>query len=150
MALSNPTSKTEGIPEEIIGWTEGRAIVATGSPFDPVVYSDRTIPIPQCNNVYVFPGVGLGVIVSGARQVTEAMFAAASETLAGMVAEEDLATGSLYPPVTELRAVSRAIAGSVARVARDSGVGRDLDDAAIEEALDREIWDLRYPHLSPV
>ena len=78
MALSNPTSKTEGIPADMCTWAGGRALIATGSPFDPVEHGGTTIPVSQCNNVYVFPGVGMGTIVSGAREVTESMFAAAS------------------------------------------------------------------------
>jgi malic enzyme len=150
MALSNPTSKTEGIPADIASWTEGRALIATGSPFDPVEYGDRSIPVSQCNNVYVFPGVGLGTIVSGAREVTDEMFAAASATLADLVDGSDLAEGALYPPIDRLRPISRSIAAAVARTARDSGVGRELTDTEIDEALDREIWDLEYPRLQPV
>ncbi len=150
MALSNPTSRTEGIPADIIGWTDGRALVATGSPFDPVAFEDRSIPVSQCNNVYVFPGVGLGAIVSGASQVNDEMFAAAAETLALLVSDDDLAQGALYPPITDLRPVSRQIATAVARVARDTGVGLDQTDEEIEAALDREIWDLEYPVLQPV
>jgi malic enzyme len=150
MALSNPTSKTEGIPADIIAWTGGRALVATGSPFGPVQFEGRTIPVSQCNNVYVFPGVGLGAIVSGASRVTDEMFAAASSTLAAMVGEEALVSGALYPPLTELRPVSRTIAAAVAQAARDGGVGREISDEEIEEALDREIWDLTYPRLEAV
>ena len=150
MALSNPTSKTEGIPADIIRWTDGRALIATGSPFDPVEHGGRSIPISQCNNVYVFPGVGLGAIVSGATQVNGAMFAAAAETLALQVSDSDLADGALYPPISELRSISREIAGAVARAARDTGVGLGLSNEEIEAALDREIWDLEYPALQPV
>jgi len=150
MALSNPTSKTEGVPSDIVGWTEGRAIIATGSPFEPVTYGATAIPVSQCNNVYVFPGVGLGAIVSGANRVTDEMFAAAAQTLAGLVDEDELAKGSLYPPLGELRRISRSIGRAVARAARDGGVGGDLTDAQIDEALEQEIWDLSYPVLQPV
>jgi malic enzyme len=150
MALSNPTSKTEGIPSDIIEWSDGRALIATGSPFEPVEFGGRSFPISQCNNVYVFPGVGLGAIISGAREVTDGMFAAASEALAGLVSEYDLEAGSLYPPITELRPISRAIAGAVARAACDAGVGTCFDDAEIEAALDEQIWDLEYPKLQPI
>jgi len=149
MALSNPTSKTEGLPADIVDWTGGRGLIATGSPFDPVEYQGRTIPVSQANNVYVFPGVGLGAIVSGASEVNDAMFAAAAETLALQVADTDLASGALYPPVTDLRSISRHIAAAVARAARDTGVADDLSDDDIEAALDREIWDLEYPRLQP-
>ena len=150
LALSNPTSKTDGVPSEIISCSEGRALVATGSPFDPVEYRGRSIPVSQCNNVYVFPGIGMGAIVSGARKVTDAMFSAAAVTLAGIVSEEDLSRGSLYPPIEQLRPISRAIAAAVARAARDEGVGRLIGDSAIEAALDEHMWDLEYPRLEPV
>lgn len=150
MALSNPTSKTEGIPADMCAWSDGRALVATGSPFDPVEYEGRQIPISQCNNVYVFPGIGMGAIVSGATQVTDSMFAAAAETLAGLVAEPDLQQGALYPPLADLRPISRAIAAAVARAARDAGVGRDMTDAEIDAELEHQIWDLEYPRLQAV
>jgi malic enzyme len=150
MALSNPTSKTEGIPADMCVWTDGRALIATGSPFDPIDHKGRVIPVSQCNNVYVFPGVGMGAIVSGAREVTDSMFAAAAETLAGMVDEDALAQGALYPPLADLRKISRSIASAVARAARDAGVGRDMSDAEIEAELDRQIWSLEYPRLQPV
>ncbi|HAX82452.1 MAG TPA: NAD-dependent malic enzyme [Actinobacteria bacterium] len=150
MALSNPTSKTEGIPEEIVRCSQGRALVATGSPFDPVAYGELIVPVSQCNNVYVFPGIGMGAIVSRASKVTDAMFAAAAETLASLVSEEDLRGGALYPPIEQLRPISRAIASAVARAARDEGVGELIGDAAIEAALDAQMWDLEYPRLEPV
>jgi malate dehydrogenase (oxaloacetate-decarboxylating) len=150
MALSNPTSKTEAVPADVVAWSGGRALVATGSPFDPVTFEGRMIPVPQCNNVYVFPGVGLGAIVSGATQVTDHMFAAAAASLADQVTDADLDRGCLYPPLAELRAVSRRIAVAVARAARDDGVGADLTDDEFEAAVDHETWDLEYPRLIPV
>jgi malate dehydrogenase (oxaloacetate-decarboxylating) len=151
MALSNPTACTEAVPADVVAWTDGRALVATGSPFDPVVWRGRAVPVSQCNNVYVFPGVGLGAIVSGARRVTDAMFTAAAWTLADEVDPEDLERGALYPPLERLRPVTRRIAAAVARAAvDDDGVADDLGDAQIEAALDREIWDLEYPRLIPV
>jgi len=150
MALSNPTSKTEALPADIAAWSDGRALIATGSPFDPVQYGDRTIPVSQSNNVYVFPGVGLGAIVSRARIVTDAMFTAAAKALASQVSEANLARGMLYPPIAELRAITRHIAGHVARAASDEGVGPSMTDAEIETELDRAIWDLEYPTLRPI
>jgi malate dehydrogenase (oxaloacetate-decarboxylating) len=98
LAMSNPTSKTDGVPAEICSWTQGRALLATGSPFDPVEYHGRMIPVSQCNNVYVFPGIGMGAIVSRARKVTDGMFAAASETLARWCPRTSV--GALYPPIS--------------------------------------------------
>ncbi len=150
MALSNPTVKSEAVPADVFEWTDGKALMATGSPFDPVEYQGRTLRVSQGNNVYVFPGVGLAAIVTGAKQVTDGMFAAAANALAGMVAEADLDDGVLYPPLADLRSISRVIASAVAREACDSGVGKKMTCSEIEEALDHEIWDLDYPILRPV
>ncbi len=106
--------------------------------------------VSQGNNVYVFPGIGLGAIVTGARMVTDSMFAAAARALAAMVSEEDLAQGVLYPPIADLRAISRVIARAVAIDACESGVGLDMTCEEIDAALDYEIWDLDYPTLRPV
>jgi malic enzyme len=150
MALSNPTTKCEAVPSDVMAWTRGKAIVATGSPFEPVEFNDRLIPVPQCNNVYIFPGVGLGALTAKASVVTDGMFAAAADTLAAQVSSADLSRGLIYPPLSELRAVSRAIAASVAAAAVAEGVGAAMSPDDIEAELDREIWDLGYPTLQPV
>jgi malate dehydrogenase (oxaloacetate-decarboxylating)(NADP+) len=115
--LSNPTSRAECTAEEAYGATGGRAIVASGSPFAPVNVEGKTLVPAQGNNVYIFPGVGLGVIASGARHVTDEMFFAAAKTLAQAVAPEDLEQGRVYPPLARIREVSAAIAATVAEVA---------------------------------
>ncbi len=150
MALSNPTSKTEAVPADVIKWTDGRALMATGSPFDPVEYGGNTYHVSQGNNVYVFPGVGLGAIVSGAREVTDAMFAAGANALADLVHEDELAAGALYPPLANLRTISRTIARAVAIAACDSGAAPAMSCEEIDDALDHEIWDLNYPVLRPI
>ena len=150
MALSNPTAKSEAIPADVFAWTDGKALMATGSPFKSVEYGGRTLRVSQGNNVYVFPGVGLGAIITGARQVTEAMFAAAANELGAMVAEEELADGVLYPPLADLRVISRRIARAVAAEACESGVGQEMTCDEIDDALNHEIWDLNYPTLRPV
>ncbi len=150
MALSNPTSKCEVIPSDALTWTQGRALVATGSPFDPVSYDGREIPISQCNNVYIFPGVGLGAIVAKATRVTDSMFAAAADALAHQITEPELERGMLYPPLANLRTITRAIAAAVIRAAIDDGVARAEIGDDILGALDREIWNLDYPILRPV
>jgi malic enzyme len=149
MALSNPTSKTEALPADVFDWTDGRAYMATGSPFDPVEYNGHTLGVSQGNNVYVFPGVGLGAIISEATEVSDGMFAAAAHALADRVDTETLEARMLYPPLAELRDISRSIAAAVAVEARDSGLGLDLTDEEIAQRLDHEIWDLDYPTMRP-
>jgi malic enzyme len=147
--MSNPTSKSEARPADVIAWTGGRALVATGSPFDPVAWDGRTITIGQGNNVFVFPGVGLGVLVSEAREVTDSLFAAAAERLAEEVRPEDLAAGSLFPPVREIRRVTARIAEAVAREARERGVGRALSDEELARAVAEAMWEPAYLPLEP-
>jgi malate dehydrogenase (oxaloacetate-decarboxylating) len=148
--MSNPTSKSEAVPSDLLAWTDGRALIATGSPFDPVDHGGKRHVIGQGNNVFVFPGIGLGVLVSEAFQVTDGMFAVAAATLAGEVHEDDLAAGSLFPPVHAIRRVTARIAEAVVREARDSGVGRPLDDGSIEPAVRAAMWDPAYVPLVPL
>ena len=121
-ALSNPTSKAECTAEQAYSWTNGRAIFASGSPFDPVTLNGKTYVPGQGNNAYVFPGLGLGIIESGARHVTNEMFFAAAKALAKEVSEDDLAKGSVYPPLPQIRDVSAVIASVVAEVAYERGL----------------------------
>jgi malic enzyme len=149
LPFSNPTSKSEAIPKDLITWTEGRALVATGSPFAPVAYDGRTIRIGQGNNVFIFPGVGLGVLVSEARVVTDAMFTVAANALAESTSRSDLDSGSLYPRPSELRRISACIAHAVVREARNSGVGRDIPDEQIPKAVTDFMWSPEYPVMKP-
>ena len=140
LPLSNPTSKAECTPAEAIAWSEGRAIVATGSPFAPVEYQGQTYVIGQANNVYIFPGVGLGCIVAEARVIPDSMFLRAAEVLAECVDATRFASGAVYPPLTTMRQVSHSIACAVIREAMLLHVGRRLDDAVVEATVAAAMW----------
>jgi malic enzyme len=145
--MSNPTSQSEARPADLVAWTDGRALIATGSPFEPVAWKGRTIHVGQGNNAFVFPGVGLGILVSEAREVTDSMFAAAADQLAAQVGDDDLAAGRLFPRTSELRRVTARIAEAVVRDARDSGVGRAIPDERIADEVRQAIWEPDYPVL---
>jgi malic enzyme len=149
LPLSNPTANSEATPSDVLAWSDGRAIVATGSPFDPVEIGGRTHAVGQANNVFVFPGVGLGAVAGRAWEVTDTMFLVAATTLADLVPAERLEQGAIYPRLTELRSISRAIAIAVAREGRDGGVAPMATDAELEAAVDACIWAPEYDYLEP-
>jgi malate dehydrogenase (oxaloacetate-decarboxylating)(NADP+) len=124
-ALSNPTDNSECTAEQAYAWSEGRAIFASGSPFLPVKYKDETFVPGQCNNAYIFPGVGLGVVASGATRVTPEMFFEAAKTLASCVTKDDLAKGRLFPALSRVLEISAQIAAAVAEVAHDRGLATE-------------------------
>jgi len=143
--LSNPTSKSEATPGDLLHWTAGRALVATGSPFGPVDVAGNTRQIGQANNVFIFPGVGLGAVVAQAREVTDSMFLAAADTLASLVGPDRLSAGALYPRLGDLREVSRAIAIAVAEQARECGVAHLDADQDVTSRVEAAMWTPNYP-----
>ncbi len=151
--LSNPTSKTEATPEQVMAWTDGRALVACGSPFPPVELGGRTHLIGQANNSFIFPGVGLGAIVAGVQRVGDELFLVSARTLAGLLAPDRLAAGALYPPVADLRAVSREIAiACVLTAGMVDGLPLPPGDEGIATAtaaVDAATWWPDYPPYEP-
>ena len=167
--LSNPTSHAEAVPEDLVRWTEGRALMGTGSPFDPVEWDGMKLHVGQGNNAFIFPGVGLGALVAGAREVTDGMFTAAASALAESLTDEELERGQLYPEVSRLREVTRRVAVAVLEQARTEGVappagsgrspesdaggvvrGGPSPDSDPERELADAMWTPEYPELVPV
>jgi malate dehydrogenase (oxaloacetate-decarboxylating) len=145
--LSNPTSKSECTPEDALRWTEGRAIVATGSPFAPVTIGGRRRRIGQCNNAFVFPGIGLGLTIARARRVGDGVFLEAARALADKVTAEDLAEDSVYPELKRIRECSFAVAcATIRRVAAEGHAGPEiLED--LPRTVERAMW---HPEYLPV
>jgi len=146
-ALSNPTSQSECTADEAYRWTDGRALFASGSPFDPVTVNGKTLVARQGNNSYIFPGVGLGVIASGARHVTDEMFYAAARALAAEVSEQDLAQGSLYPPLSRVREVSASIATAVAEIAYQRSLAAVPRPSDLGAYIRAQMYDPHYRSL---
>ena len=144
--LSNPTSKSEAIPEDLMKWTQGQALIATGSPFAPVEYEGKSYTIGQCNNVFIFPGVGLGVIASTATRVTDRMFLEAAKVLCKYAPILNNPYASLFPRLTQLRAISRDVAIAVANEAIKEGVcpNPPID---VSKAVEENMWIPKYPIL---
>jgi malate dehydrogenase (oxaloacetate-decarboxylating) len=140
LPLSNPTVQSEAVPADLLAWTEGRALVATGSPFPPVCHAGQTVPISQCNNVHVFPGLGLGVVTSGARRVSDEMLLAAARILG----EWRSPPGALLPPLAEVREVSRRIALAVGLEAQRQGLAPPSTAEEWERRVDAARWEPRY------
>jgi len=147
LPLSNPTSRSECTAEEALHWSDGRAIVAAGSPFMPVRHGERTYRIGQCNNAFIFPGVGLGMCVSRGRHVSDGMFLAAARALADQVRDEDLAEVALYPPLARIRECSHAVACAVIRRAVAEGHADPAVLADMEDTVRRAMW---FPDYLPI
>lgn len=143
-ALSNPTSHTEATPAQVYGWSRGKAIYASGSPFAPVTLDGTTYTPGQANNAYIFPGIGLGVTLSEASKVTDSMFLAAARALAGMVSADDIKNGTVYPPLKDLRKVSAAIAKEVIVIAGDENIAGRPQPATIDAFIAKSMYDPGY------
>ena len=145
--LSNPTSKAEAVPADILEWTDGKALIGTGSPFDPVTYKGEVHHIAQSNNTYIFPGVGLGVLACEATRVTDKMFMASSKALAELSPALENPHAALLPPVSDIRSVSRAVALAVAKQAVAEKVAPSFTDAELEQRIDERFWIPSYKNL---
>lgn len=143
-SLSNPTSNTECTAEEAYSWTQGRAIYASGSPFDPVIFEGNRLVPAQGNNVYIFPGVGLGVLACGSQRVTDEMFFVAAKTLASEVSEDNLEHGSVYPPLSKIREVSVKVAAAVAEVAYQSNLATKPRPDDLPAYIKSQMYEPRY------
>ncbi len=142
--LSNPTSRSEAKPEDLLKWTEGRTLIGTGSPFPAVSWNGREVPIDQTNNSYIFPGMGLGILSVNARRVTDTMFMAAAKCLAELSPARRSRSGRLLPPVSELRSVSFAVAKAVALQAMADGVAEPLVEQTLESRIRANVWEPVY------
>jgi len=145
-ALSNPTDSAECTAEQAYSGSNGQAVFASGSPFEPVKIGNQTFVPGQGNNVYIFPGVGLGVIISQSRVVTDEMFLAAARSLASQVADADLAHGRIFPPLSRIRQVSAQIAQDVARIAYERGLATRPEPDDIAAEIRRYMYQPAYPH----
>jgi malate dehydrogenase (oxaloacetate-decarboxylating) len=142
--LSNPTSRSEATPQNLTAWTEGRAVIGTGSPFPPVLRDGRSFAVDQTNNAYVFPGIGLGVLAARARRVTDGMFVAAAKVLANVSPAARDAQAPLLPPVAQLREVAFSVAKAVAREARAEGQCEPFEDEELDGLIARKMWNPVY------
>lgn len=143
--LSNPTSKSEAIPQQLMEWTDGRALIATGSPFPDVLWEGKSYPVSQGNNIFIFPGIGLGASVARVRHIHNDLFLAAASALAEAVPAERLAQRALYPRIADLRSICRIVAVAVACAARDLGLTEDrASDEEIAQRVDAAIWFPEY------
>ena len=145
--LSNPTSRAEAVPEDILEWTDGQALIGTGSPFEPVTFKGKTHHIAQSNNTYIFPGVGLGVLAGGATRVTDNMFMASSRALAELSPALKDPHAALLPPISDIREVSKAVALAVAKQAVQDKVAPDLSGAEIVRRIEERFWTPAYQEL---
>ena len=142
--LSNPSRQVEARPEQVIEWTDGEVVIATGSPFKPVEYKGRVFAIAQCNNAYIFPGIGLGVVAAKAKLISDEMLMAASNALADASPMVNTGEGALLPPLEAIAQISRDIAFAVAKVAMAQGLALELSDEALKQSIERNFWKAEY------
>ena len=142
--LSNPIKQVEATPEQVINWTEGKVIIATGSPFKPVEYKGKTYKIAQCINSYIFPGLGLGVVAANINRITDEMLLVASETLAEASPLANTGEGELLPPLTSIAALSKKIAFGIAKVAFKQKLALEISDEMLVAKIDRNFWHPEY------
>ena len=142
--LSNPSRQIEAHPRDVLEWTQGEAIVATGSPFDAIQYDGKTYPIPQCNNSYIFPGIGLGVLASKAKLISDGMLMVASETLAESSPNANGESAELLPPLKDVPELSKKIAFAVAKQAQKEQLALVLDDEVLRNKINSNFWKAEY------
>lgn len=142
--LSNPSKQIEAHPKDVINWTQGKAIVATGSPFEPIEYDGKTYPIPQCNNSYIFPGIGLGVLACKSSLISDAMIMVASETLAACSPLANTGYGELLPPLKEVPELSKKIAFEVAKKAEEEHLALYVEDDVLQKKIEKIYWQAEY------
>ncbi|MBU2924223.1 NAD-dependent malic enzyme [Colwellia sp. 4_MG-2023] len=142
--LSNPSRQVEATPSQVINWTNGEVIIATGSPFDPVEYQGEIFPVAQCNNSYIFPGIGLGVVSAKISRITDKMLQVASETLAAASPLANTGKGELLPPLTQIAQLSKEIAFAIAKVAYEQDLALELSDADLLAKIEQNFWNPEY------
>jgi malate dehydrogenase (oxaloacetate-decarboxylating) len=142
--LSNPSRQVEAHPLDVINWTKGKVIIATGSPFGDVLYEGKAFHVAQCNNSYIFPGIGLGVIVSKARTISDEMIMASSNTLADVSPLANTGSGGLLPPLTQITQLSKSIAFNVAKVAMNQGHALTISDDELRDRIEKYFWTPQY------
>jgi len=144
LPLSNPTSRVEGTPQEITNWSKGKAIVATGSPFPNTVYEEQSFEVSQCNNSYIFPGIGLGVLAARATGISDNMLMAASQALADASMQYEKAPGALLPPLSVIKEISEKIAYAVAQQAIEDGLALPVTEENMQRRLQQNFWLPKY------
>ncbi|WP_394175036.1 NAD-dependent malic enzyme [Thalassotalea litorea] len=142
--LSNPSRQVEARPEQVIEWTDGEVIVATGSPFEPVTYKGKTHSISQCNNAYIFPGIGLGVLAANIKFISDEMLMIASETLADASPLANTGSGDLLPPLTQIASLSKKIAFGIGKLAQAQGLALEISDEQLQKNIEKNFWKPQY------